>query len=263
MAGRDRSRSPYRRYDYYPDERRTQERYYYEERDYPPRDYYPPERDYDRDYHGRDYRYDDRRDYPRFDDRRDRYMQRGVAQTKREKHRLCGTFFRSVDKCQAFLFAFVAFSQREDAATAKSKFDQYNIQGRRIRIDWDIGRDRKDTLKTTTPSYPEGDDRREPPRDQPRDQGRDFGGYEQRDQPRDQGRDFGGYEQRDQPRDQGRDFGGYEQRDQPRDQGRDFGGYEQREYTQPQEPQESAYQSFDREEDYGRAEPAPPRNDWA
>ncbi|KAJ3140225.1 hypothetical protein HDU90_008452 [Geranomyces variabilis] len=40
-------------------------------------------------------------------------------------------------------FAFVTFEDRRDAEDAKHKYDQSTVEGRRLRIDWDVGRDLK------------------------------------------------------------------------------------------------------------------------
>ena len=37
-------------------------------------------------------------------------------------------------------FSFVNFDQRLDAEEAKDKFTDYELEGRRLRIDWDVGR---------------------------------------------------------------------------------------------------------------------------
>ncbi|KAI8899716.1 hypothetical protein BC833DRAFT_619165 [Globomyces pollinis-pini] len=61
-------------------------------------------------------------------------------------------------------FAFVSFEDRLDAEDAKKKYDSHTVDGRRLRIDWDIGRDKKEVVKQTRFG---GSDHREPrePRD--------------------------------------------------------------------------------------------------
>ncbi|TPX56187.1 hypothetical protein PhCBS80983_g04732 [Powellomyces hirtus] len=45
-------------------------------------------------------------------------------------------------------FAFVTFEDRRDAEDAKNKYDEHPIEGRRLKIDWDIGADKKDEIKS-------------------------------------------------------------------------------------------------------------------
>ncbi|KXS10528.1 RNA-binding domain-containing protein [Gonapodya prolifera JEL478] len=40
-------------------------------------------------------------------------------------------------------FAFVDFEERRDAEDAFDKYDGYTLEGRRLRLDWDVGRDKK------------------------------------------------------------------------------------------------------------------------
>lgn len=40
-------------------------------------------------------------------------------------------------------FAFVTFEDRLDAEDAKAKYESYTVDGRTLRIDWDVGRERK------------------------------------------------------------------------------------------------------------------------
>ncbi|TPX72372.1 hypothetical protein SpCBS45565_g00459 [Spizellomyces sp. 'palustris'] len=47
-------------------------------------------------------------------------------------------------------FAFVAYEDRRDAEDAKNKYDGFLVEGRRLKIDWDIGLDKKDEIKSTT-----------------------------------------------------------------------------------------------------------------
>ena len=51
-------------------------------------------------------------------------------------------------------FAFLAFEERRDAEDAKEKYDSYPVEGRRLRIDWDVGRDKKDIVKGGPPRAP-------------------------------------------------------------------------------------------------------------
>lgn len=44
-------------------------------------------------------------------------------------------------------FAFLSFEERSAAQEAKEKFEGYPVDGRRLRIDWDVGRDKKEALK--------------------------------------------------------------------------------------------------------------------
>ena len=46
-------------------------------------------------------------------------------------------------------FAFVEFEQRPDAEDAFNKYNGYDMEGRKLRLDWDIGRSAKDTIKDT------------------------------------------------------------------------------------------------------------------
>lgn len=69
-------------------------------------------------------------------------------------------------------FAFVEFEQRLDAEDASLKYNGYTIEGRKLRIDWDVGVTKKDHLKPRQPlddapaSPPRGRDY--PPRSPPR-----------------------------------------------------------------------------------------------
>ena len=49
--------------------------------------------------------------------------------------------------CLTIRFAFLAFEERRDAEDAKEKYDSYPVDGRRLRIDWDVGRDKKEIVK--------------------------------------------------------------------------------------------------------------------
>lgn len=76
-------------------------------------------------------------------------------------------------------FAFVSFEQRLDAEDASFKYNGYMLEGRKLRIDWDIGVERKDHLKAPlsprqphSSNGPTGGDSYHPPRSPPRDYGR-------------------------------------------------------------------------------------------
>lgn len=68
-------------------------------------------------------------------------------------------------------FTFVEFEQRADAEDAFNKYSGYEIEGRKLRLDWDIGRTAKDTIKETTRvssprrDYRNGSPMRSPARD--------------------------------------------------------------------------------------------------
>jgi RNA recognition motif-containing protein len=68
-------------------------------------------------------------------------------------------------------FAFIEFEQRADAEDAYNKYNNYDIEGRKLRLDWDIGRPAKDDIRG-----PRQDDRRDS-----RDDRRDFRGDDRRD----------------------------------------------------------------------------------
>lgn len=44
-------------------------------------------------------------------------------------------------------FAFVEFEQRTDADDAFNKYNDYELEGRKLRLDWDIGRPAKDRIR--------------------------------------------------------------------------------------------------------------------
>ncbi|KAJ3190488.1 hypothetical protein HDU85_000787 [Gaertneriomyces sp. JEL0708] len=46
-------------------------------------------------------------------------------------------------------FAFVTFEDRRDAEDAKQKYDGYMVEARPLKIDWDIGQEKKDAIKET------------------------------------------------------------------------------------------------------------------
>lgn len=63
-------------------------------------------------------------------------------------------------------FAFVEFEQRLDAEDAFFKYNGYTIEGRQLRLDWDIGVERKDHLRGERAPYPpQRRDRSPPPRE--------------------------------------------------------------------------------------------------
>lgn len=49
-------------------------------------------------------------------------------------------------------YAFVEFEDRRDAEDAYERFDNYSLEGRRLRLDWDIGLDRKLHTRRRRPS---------------------------------------------------------------------------------------------------------------
>ncbi|KAI8885043.1 RNA-binding domain-containing protein [Backusella circina FSU 941] len=61
-------------------------------------------------------------------------------------------------------FAFVEFEERQDAEEAYSKFDGFSVEGRRLRLDWDIGLSKKDENRPPTRRGPSSG----PPLDDPR-----------------------------------------------------------------------------------------------
>jgi RNA recognition motif-containing protein len=44
-------------------------------------------------------------------------------------------------------FAFLEYEQRTDAEDAFNKYNGYEIEGRKLRLDWDVGRPSKDTAR--------------------------------------------------------------------------------------------------------------------
>ncbi|KAJ1550903.1 Serine arginine-rich splicing factor 2 [Nowakowskiella sp. JEL0078] len=48
-------------------------------------------------------------------------------------------------------FAFVTFEDRREAEDAKDQLDNFPVESRRLRLDWDIGSDRKDEIKGNPP----------------------------------------------------------------------------------------------------------------
>ncbi|KAJ3304765.1 hypothetical protein HDV03_002306 [Kappamyces sp. JEL0829] len=50
-------------------------------------------------------------------------------------------------------FAFVTFEERADAEEAKAKFEGVAVEGRKLRIDWDVGREKKEALRPPRDSY--------------------------------------------------------------------------------------------------------------
>lgn len=55
-------------------------------------------------------------------------------------------------------FAFVEFEQRADAEDAYNKYKDYDLEGRKLRVDWDIGRAAKDTIRGVPNSPPRGEE---------------------------------------------------------------------------------------------------------
>ncbi|KAG1471626.1 hypothetical protein G6F56_002016 [Rhizopus delemar] len=167
----------------YYDERRSyrdDDRYQRDRYDYPRRDYY--QRDYDhRDRYDRyDHRYDHRDRYERYDDRRGggryppksrqrRPVDRGSEQERKTSTTIYAgnlpydfverdvlTMFERYGNLKSVTvpmdtvtnknkgFAFVEFDQRHDAEDAFNKFDGFSVEGRRLRLDWDIGLSKKE-----------------------------------------------------------------------------------------------------------------------
>ncbi|KAG0748872.1 hypothetical protein G6F57_003114 [Rhizopus arrhizus] len=198
--GRDRSLSPRRRSPsggrYYEDRRSFREDRPQRERyDYPRRDYY--HRDYDhRDRYDRyDHRYDHRDRYERYDrgryppKSRKRPVDRGTDQDRKSSttiyagnlpydfiERDVATMFERYGRLKSITvpldtvtnknkgFAFVEFEDRQDAEDAFEKFDGFSVEGRRLRLDWDIGLSKKEQHRPPRRSQP-------PPLDDHRDRG--------------------------------------------------------------------------------------------
>ncbi|KAG0191208.1 hypothetical protein DFQ28_000755 [Apophysomyces sp. BC1034] len=51
-------------------------------------------------------------------------------------------------------FSFVEFEDRRDAEDAFDKFQGFSVEGRRLKLDWDIGLSKKDEHRTVRPSGP-------------------------------------------------------------------------------------------------------------
>jgi len=49
-------------------------------------------------------------------------------------------------------YAFVTFNDRRDAEDGFKKFQGYTLEGRRLRLDWDIGLDKKTKYRERRPS---------------------------------------------------------------------------------------------------------------
>lgn len=48
-------------------------------------------------------------------------------------------------------FSFIEFEERADAEDAFNKYNGYEIEGRKMRLDWDIGRNAKDSVRGVPP----------------------------------------------------------------------------------------------------------------
>lgn len=59
-----------------------------------------------------------------------------------------------------YRFAFVEFEERRDAEEAFENYQGFSVEGRRLKLDWDIGLSKKDTRR---PGPPPPDDYRGPP----------------------------------------------------------------------------------------------------
>jgi transformer-2 protein len=46
-------------------------------------------------------------------------------------------------------FAFVEFEERRDAEDAFDKFDGFSVEGRRLKLDWDVGINKKEDRRST------------------------------------------------------------------------------------------------------------------
>lgn len=55
-------------------------------------------------------------------------------------------------------FAFIEFEQRADAEDAYNKYKDYELEGRKLRVDWDIGRVAKDSIRGITHSPVRGEE---------------------------------------------------------------------------------------------------------
>ncbi|CDH50737.1 hypothetical protein RO3G_16588 [Lichtheimia corymbifera JMRC:FSU:9682] len=145
--------------------------------DYPP----PPSSSssrYDRRYYDR---YDDSRRYDRYDDRRyprssmprrPRRMDRGSSRDREESttlfvgnlpydymEREVASMFERYGKVNKVTvpvdsatqrnkgFAFVEFDQRREAEDAFERLDKFSVEGRRLKLDWDIGLKKKDEYR--------------------------------------------------------------------------------------------------------------------
>lgn len=47
-----------------------------------------------------------------------------------------------------YSFAFVEFEERRDAEDAFDKFDGFSVDGRRLKLDWDVGINKKEDRRT-------------------------------------------------------------------------------------------------------------------
>lgn len=139
----------------------------------------------DRYYRGGDRSPDRRRRYSR-SPRRDHYRRRSPPRPRRTREVIRGTDEERMRTCSIFVgnlpyiyeerdvvnmmerfgrlrqvsvpidrytrrnrgFAFVDFEQRADAEDAFAKFDGYELEGRKLRLDWDIGRNAKEGTRS-------------------------------------------------------------------------------------------------------------------
>ncbi|CAO3699000.1 unnamed protein product [Rhizopus microsporus] len=182
---RDRYNYPRRDY-YHRDDRYDRDRY--------DRDRYDHRDRYDR----YDHRYEHRDRYERYDDRRGRYppkararrpVERGTEQDRKTSttiyagnlpydfiERDVATMFERYGRLKSVTvpmdtvtnknkgFAFIEFEDRRDAEDAFEKFDGFSVEGRRLRLDWDIGLSKKEQHRPARRST-----NGPPPMDDPRD----------------------------------------------------------------------------------------------
>jgi RNA recognition motif-containing protein len=59
-------------------------------------------------------------------------------------------------------FAFVTFEEKADAEDAKAKYESYQVEGRTLRIDWDVGADKKPQRRVDESRGADGRDQSEP-----------------------------------------------------------------------------------------------------
>jgi len=69
-------------------------------------------------------------------------------------------------------YCFVDFENRRDAEDAYDRYQGYDIEGRRLRIDWDVGFDKKKTFKRRYSRSPRRSPRGSPRRRSPSPRGR-------------------------------------------------------------------------------------------
>ncbi|KAI9009941.1 hypothetical protein CLU79DRAFT_486545 [Phycomyces nitens] len=191
------------RYGHHSSASRGDDRGYYR-RDYYDRGSYRDERDYPRSdrydrggsgYYDRYDRYDDRRGYRSSPPPRPRQSRRPVDRGSAEDRKSSSTLFvgnlpyayQERDVAAMFErygrlakvtvpmdvltnknkgFSFVEFEDRRDAEDAFDKFQGFSVEGRRLKLDWDIGLNKKDNYRA--PRYggpPSGTSGDEPPLD--------------------------------------------------------------------------------------------------